>query len=214
MLQFLDSEPAAAQPESQPHAPSAGRSSLPALVGRSVGCQACARDQLRNPVELLTHILVTMRTETFELTGTLAAGQPTSLEPDPATAPRTSWLTREYLQDLQASTLERTKELEQVARCRSAQGGNVRTASPTALASPDAQDSADQDSVTTQDPRTKQLLENIPRALPSIQAAVTGLRGIVQAAGNRVPSSTRRSSSRRPSPPSWRPPSGSSTSGA
>ncbi len=73
-----------------------------------------ARDQLRDPVELLGQI-IDDATETGRVdrhTGVQPAPHCRPTEQQQATAP--TWLTREYLQDLQASTLDRTKELEQV----------------------------------------------------------------------------------------------------
>ena len=71
-----------------------------------------ARDQLRNPVELLGYLMADAA-EMAQLTRTLASSSAT-LSPQDQHAPAPTWLTREYLQDLQASTLDRTTELEQV----------------------------------------------------------------------------------------------------
>ena len=122
-----------------------------------------ARDQLRNPVELLD-LLLADAAEMAQLTRSLASGNAALSTPTQQTAPPT-WLTRDYLQDLQASTLERTTELKQVLASA--------TAKPQPPQSPPSADSqpAPPDPPDPPDPRTQQLLDNIQRAIPSIQRA-------------------------------------------
>ena len=71
-----------------------------------------ARDQLRNPVELLGYLMADAA-GMVQLTRQLARGSGYVVAARPARSAPT-WLTREYLQDLQTSTLDRTTELEQV----------------------------------------------------------------------------------------------------
>jgi len=123
-----------------------------------------ARDQLRDPVELLSHI-INDSTEIMRMTGTLSAAdsQPAEDAPEP-TAP--TWLTREYLQEQQTAALDRTKELEQVLAAAAPKKealGPQPTPGTDAAASPGS---------PAPDLRTKQLIDNIPKALPLINNAV------------------------------------------
>ena len=116
-----------------------------------------ARDQLRNPVELLGYLLADAA-EMAQLTRQLASSSG-SLSPQDQPDPAPTWLTREYLQDLQTSTLDRTTELEQALSSATAKPVPSQN-QPSAAAQPAAPD-----------PQTQQLLDNIQRAIPSIQQA-------------------------------------------
>ncbi|MHB8867001.1 MAG: vWA domain-containing protein, partial [Pirellulaceae bacterium] len=118
-----------------------------------------ARDQLRNPVELLGY-LIADATDMANMTRGLAAGN-ASLSPQEQQVPTPTWLTRDYLQELQASTLDRTTELEQMLSSATATPEPSQT-QPSASPQP-----------ATPDPRTQQLLDNIQRAIPFIQQAGT-----------------------------------------
>ena len=116
-----------------------------------------ARDQLRNPVELLGYLMADAA-EMAQLTRQLASSSGT-LSPQDQPDPAPTWLTREYLQDLQTSTLDRTTELEQALSSATAKPEPSQT-QPSAATQP-----------TAPDPQTQQLLDNIQRAIPSIQKA-------------------------------------------
>ncbi len=116
-----------------------------------------ARDQLRNPVELLGYLLADAA-EMAQLTRQLASSSG-SLSPQDQPDPAPTWLTREYLQDLQTSTLDRTTELEQALSSATAKPVPSQN-QPSAAPQP-----------TAPDPQTQQLLDNIQRAIPSIQQA-------------------------------------------
>lgn len=117
-----------------------------------------ARDQLRNPLELIG-FLVADAGELAASTKTLAANG-ASLSPDTQVAPPPKWLNREYLQDSQATLLERTKELATV----------LRSAKPKEEVKAAAADATQQKA--EDDPRTKRLLENVQKAVPFLDNAV------------------------------------------
>ncbi len=121
-----------------------------------------ARDQLRDPVELLSQILSDAY-ELLNLTGQLAEHGSTP-SPDQPSQPAPAWLTREYIQEVQASTLDRTRELEQVL---TAAAPRKKTFGPELTPSPDSGPPT-----PDMDPRTQQLIDNIPHALPLINQAV------------------------------------------
>ncbi len=121
-----------------------------------------ARDQLRDPVELLSQILDDA-IELSRLTDTLHTTR-TALETDASPSAAPVWLTREYLQDLQTATLDRTREVHQ-SLAAAVPEQETFGPQPTPPAAPDAP-------TPTPDPRTQQLLANIPHALPLIDQAI------------------------------------------
>ena len=116
-----------------------------------------ARDQLRNPLELIG-LLIADANELIGATKTLATST-ASLTTDDKTEPAPVWLNREYLQDQQASMLDRTKELTQV----------LSSAQPPE--SPNPSNGGGSEQTPPSDPRTKRLLANIQTALPFLTKA-------------------------------------------
>jgi hypothetical protein len=117
-----------------------------------------ARDQLRNPLELIG-LLIADANELIQSTKTLATSS-ASLSVDDKTEPAPVWLNREYIQDLQSSMLDRTKELVQV----------LSNAQPAESATPSPAGDAEQ--APPPDPRTKRLLDSIQTAVPLLNGAV------------------------------------------
>ncbi len=113
------------------------------------------RDQLRNPIEILG-ILIQDTTELAGLTRAMAVANSPQLEKKAIEAP--AWLTKEYLQQTQASTTQRTSEL-------------------TAILSAGVEQHKSQEPETgpkdtsKNDPQTQRLLANIESALPSMEKA-------------------------------------------
>ncbi len=116
-----------------------------------------ARDQLRNPVEVLGQIIPDAL-ETAQLTQTLATNK-LALPDDPSHDEIPAWLNSDYLQQQHDTITQRIAELEQVfAGITAAQQENAAPA--------DAE--AEQQNL---DPNTQQLLQNIEAATPLVQAA-------------------------------------------
>ncbi len=116
-----------------------------------------ARDQLRNPVEVLG-VLVGDASDVARLTGELAASQHPQLSADPAEIP--PWLTTEYLGEAQAEMTERTGELRDILSA-----GLAAQSAETA--------GSDANSDAAPDEQTAELLESIRAALPSIENSVS-----------------------------------------
>ncbi len=117
-----------------------------------------ARDQLRNPLELIG-LLIADANELSQSTKSLATSS-ASLSADDKTEPAPVWLNRDYIQDLQSSMLDRTKELVQVLS--NAQPAESPTPSP----------AGDAEQAPPPDPRTKRLLDSIQAAVPLLNGAV------------------------------------------
>lgn len=115
-----------------------------------------ARDQLRNPVEVIG-ILLTDAGELAELTLGLSAST-TALSAELSTPAAPVWLTREYLQELQTSIADRTQELGQMLGSAQLTSGAPAGGAPT-------------EEPAASDPRSRQLLDNIRQALPFIERA-------------------------------------------
>jgi uncharacterized protein YegL len=121
-----------------------------------------ARDQLRNPVEVIAQIMADA-TEVAQFTRLLATAS-TQLQSEPPVSAAPSWLTGEYLQDQQTSITERTRELEMVFQSLA----NTQT---------------EEESLPAGDAATRQLLDNIRQALPSLTLATTCFQDAVEELG-------------------------------
>lgn len=118
-----------------------------------------ARDQLRNPVEVIAQIMADA-TEVAQFTRLLATAS-TQLQSEQPVSTTPSWLTGEYLQDQQTSITERTRELELVFQSLT----NTET---------------EEEPVPVEDVATRQLLENMRQALPSLSLATTSFQDAVE----------------------------------
>ncbi len=119
-----------------------------------------ARDQLRNPVEIISQIIGDA-SELNDLTRTFQQGRTElELEAIENQSDVPPWLTEELLTESQLAVNERNSELLQVlTQAVAAQSTESTAQSNTGAAKP------------TDDPKTQQLLDNIRQSLPLIQSA-------------------------------------------
>lgn len=120
-----------------------------------------ARDQLRNPVEVIGQILIDAA-QLVTQTRQLAAHSRVVAQPQETAAEPPVWLTADYVQDLQQSVTDRTTELQQLLqRIVDQQAANPKRPGQTGTAQAPA----------AANPEVKRLLDNIRTAVPLIEQA-------------------------------------------
>ena len=113
-----------------------------------------ARDQLRNPIEILG-VLIDDATQLANLTRSL--GQATMLPEAGEAAAAPAWLTNEYISELQQAMTQRTSELAEILAA--------------AMEGHQAKQEANESTESDDERRAQELIEGIGQAIPFLQRA-------------------------------------------
>lgn len=124
-----------------------------------------ARDQLRNPVEIIGQ-LIGDASELVQLTQSLAATKTNLIGPKPESDLPPEWLSQDYLKSTQITLVERGEELHKVLTQISKSDAEKAAGDPAS----DLQNSSNENSVQN-DAKAKLLIENITNSLPFILEA-------------------------------------------